>query len=400
MMDYVVIVGGGHAAIQCAMKLREYGYQGGVKILTEESHYPYHRPPLSKKYLTGEVSEQDLYIVNPKTIAEKNIEVVFSVKVTQVDLTRKQVICQDQRIDYSHLVIATGARPRHLPLAQHQVSNLHYCRNMDDIRHLAEQLDAIEKIAIIGGGYIGLELAATLRTLGKTVTVLERAERILNRVACSQTAAFIKQAHLNQGVQIYESVNIEQIVFQGTNISALKLDNEIELSCDAVIAGIGVIPNTQFLGDDFEKSNDSLLVNVHCQTNQPDVFAIGDCTIFNLNGVLTKLESVQNANEQADIVAKFIVGQQVSYQPKPWFWSDQYDLKIQIAGLARDFDSVIERRSDSKVSYWYFKEKELIAVDAINDARAFMMGKKFIGLQVISPELIHDSNADVTKNFH
>jgi len=217
---------------------------------------------------------------------------------------------------------------------------------------------------------------------------------------CSQTAAFIKQAHLNQGVQIYESVNIEQIVFQGTNISALKLDNEIELSCDAVIAGIGVIPNTQFLGDDFEKSNDSLLVNVHCQTNQPDVFAIGDCTIFNLNGVLTKLESVQNANEQADIVAKFIVGQQVSYQPKPWFWSDQYDLKIQIAGLARDFDSVIERRSDSKVSYWYFKEKELIAVDAINDARAFMMGKKFIGLQVISPELIHDSNADVTKNFH
>lgn len=399
-MDNVVIVGGGHAAIQCAMKLREYGYQGAVKILTEENHYPYHRPPLSKKYLMGEVSEQDLYIVNPKTITEKNIEVVFSARVTKVDPVERYVLCQDERIDYGHLVIATGARPRPLPLAQLQVSNLHYCRNMDDIQHLSQQLETIQDIVIIGGGYIGLELAATLRILGKTVCVLERAERILNRVACAETAAFIKQAHQNQGVEIRESANIDQIIFQGSKISAIQLDDQTQLNCDAVIAGIGVIPNTHFLGHEFEKLNDSLVVNAYCQTNQPEVYAIGDCTIFNLNGVLTKLESVQNANEQADIVAKFIIGQQVEYQPKPWFWSDQYDLKIQIAGLARDFDSVIERRFETKVSYWYFKEKKLIAVDAINDARAFMIGKKFVGQQVIQPELMHDMNADVTKNFH
>lgn len=399
-MDNVTIVGGGHAAIQCAMKLREYGFLGEVKILTEENHYPYHRPPLSKKFLIGEVSEQDLYIVNPETIAQNNIDIIFLAKVTAVNTVRKQVMCNGEYLPYGHLVIATGAAPRQLNISDQPLNNLYYCRNMDDIEKISSTIQQINDVVIIGGGYIGLELAATLKLMGKNVTVLEKAERILNRVASANTAQFIKDTHTHHGVDILEGIGISQFHIENQLIHSIELDNQTLLNCDAVIAGIGVIPNTQFLDDTFEKVNESLSVNGYCQTNQSDVFAIGDCTIFNLNGVLTKLESVQNANEQADIVAKFIIGTKLIYQPKPWFWSDQYDMKIQIAGLARNYDTVISRVNDSKVSYWYFRKNTLIAVDAINDARSFMIGKKFIGSDAMDLHLIPKKDADLTKNFH
>lgn len=399
-MQKVVIIGGGHAGIQCAMKLREYGFSGQIQVLSEETYFPYHRPPLSKKFLTGEVSEEELYIFNPEVIEKNQIEMIFNTHVLEVDHLQKVVKTADKTYAFDQLVVASGAAPRRLDLPELQgVENLCYCRNIADIHKIANHLDQVEHVAIIGGGYIGLELAATLKKLGKNVGLIEKAPRILQRVASEQTAAYIKQEHHVQGVSVFENTGVNHYQVEGHQIRALELDNGQTLPCDLLIVGIGVIPNTAFLSDDFEKVNGSLLVNECCQTNQKDVYAIGDCTIFYLDQDLTKLESIQNANEQADIAARAMTGQSVQYAPKPWFWSDQYELKIQIAGLARGYDQVLSRLSADKASFWYLNGSKLVAVDSVNDARSFMIGKKFVGSNVADLSKITDPDADLKSNF-
>lgn len=391
----IVIIGAGQAAATLAFKLRERGFKGTITLLGKEAAYPYQRPPLSKKYLNGLVSADDLLIRNVEQYTEHAIQVYTSTQVESIDLQRRLVITDSGKtFAWDRLVFATGAMPRPLPQeAVMQAKNVFSLRNLRDCDAIAGYMAAGRKLCIIGGGYIGLELAAVARSQGMTVTVVERESRILQRVACQQTAEFVTRYHQAHHVNIRCREEIETFEMVDNQVRRVILKSGESIETDVVVAGIGVIPEVALAGAlGIIIESGAIKVDAYCQTSLDNIYAIGDCSIFTFRGRTVRLESVQNALEQAETVAYGLTGNRYEYQPKPWFWSDQGQLKIQIAGLALQYNSVVSRISPGSLSasFWYFNEDELIAVDAINDARAFMLGRRMIGKTIGNKEKIAD----------
>lgn len=401
-MQGLVIVGAGQAAFSTASKLRSLKDERPITILGVEAHAPYQRPPLSKKYLLGEMSFDRLLLRPDHWYADNHVELRLSTWVEAIDRTAKQVILQDgSRLDYAKLVLATGATPRELP---HEIggglTGVFTVRNKDDADRLSGEMKPGRRLLIIGGGYIGLEAAAVARHLGLEVTLIEMAERILARVAAKDTADVIRAAHVMHGVTIREKTGLRRLIGTEGRVTGAELSDGSTLDVDMVIVGIGVSPNDGLAARAGLEVRNGIVVDAFARTSDPDIFAVGDCALQPWESSEIRLESVQNAVDQGEAVAALLAGGTQSYQPKPWFWSDQYDLKLQIAGLNLGYDETVVRPGlrDGSVSIWYYRQDQLIAVDAINDARAYVAGKKLLEIgKTPDKAFVRDAQSDLKQ---
>lgn len=372
---HVVIVGGGQAGAAVAARLRRNGFAPPITLFAAEPHPPYQRPPLSKKYLGGEWGAERLALFPPDFWQAQGIGLHLGTPVNAIDLAARQVRVAGRAQGWTKLVLATGTAHRPLPDGFAGRANVHQLRGIDDIDRLRPEMVAGRHMLVLGGGYIGLETAAVARTAGLAVTVVERAPRILDRVACAQTADAIRALHESRGVRVLEGRVVRE-TRGDAHLEAVTLDDGTEIAVDLAVAGIGVLPEVALARAAGIACGDGITVDGFGRTSAPGIWAAGDCAGFELDGVPTRLESVQNAVDQAEVVADDICGIARPYAPVPWFWSDQYDLKLQIAGLSRGHDRVIARASDRGRAHWYLRGDRLIAVDALNDPRAFMAARK------------------------
>ena len=400
-MEYgLIIIGAGQAAAQCAVKTRDKGFNGSILVIGAEAYLPYQRPPLSKKYLSGELGYEELLVYPDSLYQAKNIEFKLNSKVRKIVAEENTVETENgEQLKYQHLVLATGSRPNQLPESVlPKLDNVFAFRGIDDCHAIQQFFQPEQHLVILGGGYIGLELAAVAKNKGLHVTLLEKSQRILQRVACEETSTYIRNVHQDKGVQILENANVESFISNAGKLEKVILDNGQELPADLMVVGIGVTANYEIAeACGIEIKNRAIFVDEQCRTNISNIYAIGDCTCFNLNSQLTRLESVQNANEQAEAVASAINQQNTTYNPVPWFWSDQFNLKLQISGLGRDYSKVYKRIDADKgtASFWYFDNEILRAVDAINDPRAFMFSKKFLGKNIAASTLLEDTSVEL-----
>jgi len=379
-LSRTIIVGAGQAGFAVAARLRSKGYDGEIALIGDESDPPYQRPPLSKKYLTGEMSRDRLYFRPPGFYADNRIDLRTATHVEVIDRDDRSLHIDGTRMAYDVLVLATGARPRRLPASMGgELTNVYYVRTLADIDLLAPEFRPGAKLLIVGGGYIGLETAAVAASLGLATTVIEASPRILQRVASSETAAFLRQMHCERGVQLIEGTGLKRLVGDGRAIAA-ETDDDRRLDTDFVVVGIGVVPETRLAAAAGLTVDNGIQVDAQGRTSDPSIFAAGDCASFPHRGEYLRLESVPHAIDQGNAVADAIMGSSAPYTAKPWFWSDQYDLKLQIAGLNSGYDRVIERAGTrpGTASFWYFRGRQLLAVDAANDAQAYLAGKRWI----------------------
>lgn len=376
----IVIVGGGNAGMQVADSLRKGGFDGSIDLLCAESYLPYQRPPLSKKFLEGALEEKRLFLRPASYYETKDITLNLSTEAVAVDRQARTVTTVDGRqFTYSKLVFATGARVRKLP--ETDGLGLQYIRGIDDVTSLKSHLGTPKNITIVGGGFIGLETAATLTTLGHSVTVIEAMGQILPGLVAPEMANFFKRKHEGQGVTILQGVGVESVAKSETGYRVTLADGGV-LDADLVIIGIGVNANTELAANAGLAVERGIMVDEFARTNDPDIYAVGDCaTGMHMRfGAPTRLESVQNAVDQAVVAAKSILGEPVAYDALPWFWSDQYDLKLQMAGLSRGYDDFIMRgdMAAEKFSVCYFKANRLIAVDSVNSVADHMAAKRLL----------------------
>lgn len=396
----LVIVGAGQAAFSTASKLRSLKDNRPITIIGVEAQPPYQRPPLSKKYLLGEMSFDRLLLRPEHWYQDNAVELRLSTWVEDIDRSRKQLLLQDgSRLSYDKLVLATGATPRTLPRdIGGGLAGVFTVRNKTDADLLCAEMKPGRRLLIIGGGYIGLEAAAVARHLGLEVTLIEAAERILARVASKETADFIRSAHIGHGAVILEGMGLRRLVGRDGRVVAAELSDGRHLDVDMVIVGIGVSPNDGLAARAGLTVRNGIVVDDFARTDDSDIFAVGDCALQPWEDQEIRLESVQNAVDQGEAVAAILAGGTRPYQPKPWFWSDQYDLKLQIAGLNRGYDETIVRPGvrDGSVSVWYYRQGKFIAVDAINDARAYVAGKKLLDLGTTpDKKIIGDAQSDL-----
>ena len=399
-MKHVVVIGAGQAGAALVARLRSAGHTGAITLIGEESAPPYQRPPLSKGYLTGEIGAERLWLRGPDFYAEHGISLRLGTPVSAIDPAAKTITLGTQAIAYDDLVLTTGSAPRRLPGAVGGgLAGVYTVRMLSDVDAMKAEFVAGRRVVIVGGGYIGLEAAAVAAKLGLDVTVLEMAPRILQRVAAPETSDYIRALHLAHGVKILESTGLDRLIGDKRVTGARLADGGV-LPADFVIAGVGIMPGTalaEAAGLDIENG---IKTDAQGRTSDPHIWAAGDCASFPWQGGRLRLESVGNAIDQAEVVADNIMGAGISYDAKPWFWSDQYDCKLQIAGLNTGYDNIITRGPDGpSVSFWYFRGDTLLAVDAMNDPRAYMVGKRLIE-QGKSPEKAALSNpATVMKDL-
>lgn len=400
MAKRLVIVGAGQAGFALAAKLRALKDERPITLVGNEPVLPYQRPPLSKKYLLGDMDFDRLLFRPEAWFGENGIDIRLSTPVEAIDRDKHVVKLFDgSEIPYETLAIATGATPRRLPAAiGGDLDGVYTMRDKADADRLAEEMKPGHRLLIIGGGYIGLEAAAVARKLGLEVTLIEMADRILARVAASDTADAIRAIHESEGVHIHEKTGLTRLIGDEGRVKAAELSDGRVIDVDLVIVGIGVIPNDRLAGDAGLEVQNGIVVDSFGRTSDPAIFAMGDCAVQDWNGDQVRLESVQNAVDQAEAVAAVIAGGSEPYRPKPWFWSDQYDVKLQIAGFNLGYDQTVLRpgaREDS-LSIWYFRKGVFIAVDAINDAKAYVTGKKLLELgRPVDPASIADPTLDL-----
>ncbi|BDW83843.1 NAD(P)/FAD-dependent oxidoreductase [Roseicyclus marinus] len=395
-MEKIVVVGAGQAGASCVAKLRAEGFGGAITLIGEEPVPPYQRPPLSKAYLLGEMALERLYL-RPESFYEDNgITLKLGQRVERLDRAGRVVVVGGEAVAYDQLVLTTGSSPRRLPEAiGGALGGVHVVRGLRDVDVMEKQIVAGKKALIVGGGYIGLEAAAVARKRGMEVTLIEMAERILQRVACAETSDFFRELHHAHGVDIREGVGLQRLV--GTDhVTGAILSDGTELAVDVVIVGIGIAPAAGLAQDADLKVENGIVVDEFGRTSDPAIWAAGDCAVFPYKGAMIRLESVQNAIDQAEAVARNILGKNEKYEPKPWFWSDQYDVKLQIAGLNTGYDRVVTRVAEGARSHWYYKENTLLAVDAMNDPRGYMIGKRLIEAgKSPAPEVVGNPETDL-----
>jgi 3-phenylpropionate/trans-cinnamate dioxygenase ferredoxin reductase subunit len=385
-MGGIVIVGAGQAGASLAAKLRALGHQGPVTLIGEEPQPPYQRPPLSKAYLLGEMELERLHLRAPAFWDEQAVTLRLSTRVEAIET-----------LSYDDLALTTGSRPRQLPAAiGGDLDNVFTVRTLADVNRMAPAFRRGARALIVGGGYIGLEAAAVAAKLGLKVTLIEAAPRILQRVAAPETADFFRRLHQNHGVRILEGAGLSRLTGEGRVTGALLADGS-ELAADLVVVGIGILPNTELAGDAGIAVDNGIRTDELGLTSAPHVWAAGDCASFPHGEGRIRLESVGNAIDQAEAVAANILGAGTPYHAKPWFWSDQYDVKLQIAGLNAGYDRIVTRPGEGgALSVWYYRGATLLALDAMNDARAYMIGKRLIEAgRSPDPALIADPASDL-----
>ena len=395
-MSGIVVIGAGQAGSSLCVKLRGLGYEGKITLIGEEHAPPYQRPPLSKKYLLGEMELERLYLRPESFYAENRIELRLDTRVDAIDRSERVVIAGGQAVPYEHLVLTTGSVPRRLPGAiGGELEGVHVVRGLRDVDAMAPEFVQDRHVLIVGGGYIGLEAAAVAIRKGLKVTLVEMADRILQRVAAKETSDYFRALHRAHGVDIREGVGLDTLTGE-RRVRGATLSDGTALEVDFVIVGVGITPATALAEAAGLEVENGIKTDQFGRTSDPRVWAAGDCASFPHAGGRLRLESVPNAIDMAECVAENILGAEKPYVPQPWFWSDQYDVKLQIAGLNTGYDRVITRQGAGGVSFWYFKGAQLLAVDAANDARAYMVGKRLIDSgKTADPEVLADPGSDL-----
>ncbi|SEE99949.1 3-phenylpropionate/trans-cinnamate dioxygenase ferredoxin reductase subunit [Rhizobiales bacterium GAS188] len=380
MAEAIVVVGAGQAGSSVVACLRKNGFAGSIMLLGAEKWLPYQRPPLSKAFLLGEV-ERDRLLLKPSAFyVGKDIEVITGMPAETIDRSNRVVHAGGRQLHFDHAVLATGSRPRRLDQDRGgELEGVHYLRTQDDALSLGTALRPGHHLMVVGGGYIGLEVAAVAAKTGLKVTVVEFTDRILQRVAAKPTSDYFRRLHLGHGVDIREGVGLSE--FRGsTKVASAVLNDGTEMEIDAAVVGIGVDPNIELALESGIETENGIKVDEFGRTSDPHIWAAGDCCSFPYKGTRVRLESVPHAIDQAEAIAENIMGKGRQYSAKPWFWSDQYDVKLQIAGLNTGFNYVVERGSVDSLqrSVWYYRDQDLVAVDAMNDARSYIIGRKML----------------------
>ena len=382
MTEKTVIVGGGHAAAQLISTLRQLNYPGDIVLLGEERWLPYQRPPLSKKYLAGELETERLYVKPKSFYQDRQVDLRLQTRVTSIDREARSLQTDDSHdLSYDKLVLALGARIRKLDIEGIDLDGVHYLRSLADVQAIKEDLKPGRRLVVIGAGYIGLEVAAVSQGLGVDVTVVEQADRVMSRVVSAEISDFYQIEHTRRGIKLRLGTDVAALHGR-KRIKCVETRSGKELPADVVVIGVGVLPNTELAADAGLDVDDGIVVDDRCQTSDPAIFAIGDCTRHPsaVYERMLRLESVQNAVEQAKTAGSNICGIESRYSEVPWFWSDQYDLKLQIAGLSEGYDDVVIRGNPADRSFAcvYLREKRLIAVDAVNAPKDFVQSKPLI----------------------
>ena len=383
-MKNIVVVGAGQAGASLVARLRAKGFDGTITLLGEETVPPYQRPPLSKGYLLGDMVLERLFLRPKSFYMDQRVDLRMGARASCIDCAARTVAVGDESLPYDALALTTGSIPRRLPASVGgELAGVYTVRGLADVDAMATEFRAGARVVIIGGGYIGLEAAAVAAKRGLDVTVVEMAPRILARVAAQETAEAVHALHESHGVRILTNTALERI--DGTDhVTGVTLAGGTQLSADFVIVGIGILPATDLAKVAGLTLDNGIATDAQGRTSDPAIWAAGDCASFPWQGGRLRLESVQNAIDQAECVADNILGAGRDYVPMPWFWSDQYDMKLQIAGLNSGYDRVVVRQAPAR-SHWYFKGDTLISVDALGDPRAYMVGKRMIE-QGISPD--------------
>ena len=379
-MSHIVVIGAGQAGASLVARLRAKGHAGEITLIGEENAAPYQRPPLSKAYLLGEMAAERLHLRAPEFYGEHNITLRLGVAVDSINPAAKTIwMAGGEAIHYDELALTTGSIPRHLPAAVGgDLEGVYTVRTLADVDAMRAEFRPGRRVLIVGGGYIGLEAAAVAAKLGLDVTVVEMARRILARVAAAETSDYFRALHLKQGVVILEGVGLETLVGEA-RVTAAQLSTGKEIPVDFVIVGVGIQPASRLAEAAGLAIDNGIRTDSHGRTSDPHIWAAGDCASFPHGEGRLRLESVQNAIDQAELVADNMLGEGLNYTAMPWFWSDQYETKLQIAGLSTGYDHIVTRGPDGDaVSFWYFNGDRLIAVDAMNDPRAYMVGKRLL----------------------
>jgi 3-phenylpropionate/trans-cinnamate dioxygenase ferredoxin reductase subunit len=403
-MERIVVVGAGQASSSLMVKLRSLGFDGDIVLIGDEPHLPYQRPPLSKKYLAGDLPRERLLLRQESWYEKNRIETRLGQRVTAIDRSAKSLQLQGgETISYDQLALTTGSRPRRLPqeIGGH-LDRVFLMRDLADADALGEVLKPDQRLLVIGGGYIGLEAASEAAKKGLQVTLVEAADRILQRVAAKETSDYFRDLHGRQGVAIREGVGLERLVESGDGGVTAMLTDGTALETDLVVVGIGIQPNSELASDaGLAVELGAIKVDNFGRTTDPSIFAAGDCTCLEWEEQPIRLESVQNAQDQATAVAANMLGRNEPYRPKPWFWSDQYDVTLQIAGLNLGYNKVIERSGGRDArpgcqAHFYYQDDRLLAVDAMNDPLSYNVVKRALATDLHLPQSIA---ADVDINL-
>lgn len=378
-MAGIVIIGAGQAGAALAARLRALGYDGAVTLVGAEPVAPYQRPPLSKGYLLGEMALDRLMLRGPEFWEDQGIALCTGQAVTAIDPAARTVQAGGETLGYDQLALTTGARPRRLPAAMGgDLAGVFTVRTLADVDAMAGEFRPGRRLLVVGGGYIGLEAAAVASKLGLSVTLVEAAPRILQRVASPETAAHLRALHQSHGVRILEGRPLARLLGEG-RVTGAELADGDTIPSDFVIVGIGIEPETRLAEAAGLVLDNGIRTDALGRTSDPRIWAAGDCASFPHGDGRIRLESVGNAIDQAEAVAANMLGAAQPYVARPWFWSDQYDAKLQIAGLNTGYDRVVTRPGEAgAVSFWYYRGAELLAVDAVSDPRAYMVGKRLI----------------------
>ncbi|RPI60340.1 MAG: pyridine nucleotide-disulfide oxidoreductase [Lysobacterales bacterium] len=402
MSEHLVIVGGGQAAAQAVQSLRQQSFSGEITLLCDEPYPPYQRPPLSKKYFAGELTRERLLLRPAAFYAEKGVVLEQNARVEELEPTAHRVRLRDGRtLVYDRLLLATGSRVRTLAVPGADLAGLHYFRTIADVDAITASLAPGARVLLVGAGYIGLEVAAVARQRGFDVTVLEAADRVMSRTVSAEVSAFYEGCHRAAGVAIHCGAGVKAL-HGTTRVTAVETTDGRTFPCDVAIVGIGIVPNVEIAAAAGMACDNGIVVDELARTADPHIVAAGDCTNHPhpLLERRVRLESVPNAVHQAKVAAATLLGTPTAYSEVPWFWSDQYDLKLQIAGLSSGYDEVVLRGDPAKRSFaaFYLRAGQLLAVDAVNSPREFIAGKKLVANRArIAPDVLRDATIDLSS---
>jgi 3-phenylpropionate/trans-cinnamate dioxygenase ferredoxin reductase subunit len=400
MQGPVLIVGAGHAGFQLAASLRQHGFGEGIGLINDEAHLPYQRPPLSKAYLKGEGRPDSLMFRPDKFYRDQNIELMADRAVSIDRAARRLSLASGATLDYGHLVLATGARNRLLDIPNANLKDVLYLRTLDESEALRQRITSGQRVVVIGAGFIGLEFAATARAKGLEVDVAELGARVMARAVTAEISQFFQDRHTAAGIRIHLGVQATSIESDGVNVTGVSLSDGRHVPADLVVVGVGVLPNIELAAQAGLSVAAGIIVNEQLLTSDPDISAVGDCALFaspRFGGSL-RLESVQNATDQARCVAARLTGDAKTYDGLPWFWSDQGPDKLQIAGLTTGYDQVVVRGDPGQGSFsaFCYKAGQLLGIESINRASDHVFGRKILGLnRSIGPEQAADLSFDL-----